>query len=686
MPIMGMFPQSGGTDKQPTQGSENAVQSGGVYDALSKKQDTLTGSQGQAVGFDGNGKAVAVEVGSVNLFANATSVPGYLSDANDGNISGPSAEGKERTSDYISVVAGENITVQTWATSTATSGNLHYMIDYMWFTDKAPGSHINNKTRVSGGSTGFNHAIIVTAKAPANAKYVRVSARLYSDGKMKIERGSVATDWSPAPEDVDKRIEDLAAKTAEFLPNRYVARWDKIQNTCTRMYDAANITTDITHFAYRGSVDPAYNNPFDNIYPWSHRKVCKVDKEKYQELYKSGGDIMKSITLWEGDPGFHIGPDAPGMDMVYSPEYWYRQWSDGTYVYWGIADKAIDGWKHSPERLLARYLASLDPTDQKLTSLAGDVPYVDTISIAQLHKLANDMDMTIDTVEAWCAETCLMVVEAANVNVQQAWGEGVSSLYRAFSEHPKEAGNSVNTVNLPSAMKSFCIPGAILAFGAANDRGTVARRPVVSVADVDASTIKVTFGGDPVTYTTAHFVSIHGLYNSPDEEIGSKSGWIGTTQNRSTAYYRGRNCWGNCYHYLLGLYREQNTNHIWAAPTEEIADSLDQLDKAQCVDTGCVLPVVNGAQGEGYIKELYLNDDYPCAPLCKAIGGDSTKPVGDYCWWPASTAGNTICLAGASAAAGLLVGRFAAYWHRASSVAWWNYAVSLSSKNPKGGV
>lgn len=58
-------PQSGGgtivTDATPTQGSQNPIQSGGVFDALEAKQDTLTGTQGQLVGFDAQGAAVPVE-------------------------------------------------------------------------------------------------------------------------------------------------------------------------------------------------------------------------------------------------------------------------------------------------------------------------------------------------------------------------------------------------------------------------------------------------------------------------------------------------------------------------------------------------------------------------------------------------------------------------------------------------
>lgn len=48
-------------DDEPLQDSENAVKSGGVFTELQKKQDKLSGSLGQIVGFDANGNAIARE-------------------------------------------------------------------------------------------------------------------------------------------------------------------------------------------------------------------------------------------------------------------------------------------------------------------------------------------------------------------------------------------------------------------------------------------------------------------------------------------------------------------------------------------------------------------------------------------------------------------------------------------------
>lgn len=188
-------------------------------------QATLTGTVGQVVGFNSSGAAQAVEVGGRNLFILCNSVSGYLNDNSDGTILPPSSSSiNERTSDYIQVEKGEILTIQTWAT--ALSGIVYgrYMFDYQWFKEKSPESHIGNKTRFTGGELGFNHAIGITNPAPDEAKYIRVDARFYSDGKIKVERGSIATDWTPAPEDAFEALykRTMHLYNATFTVNGWV--------------------------------------------------------------------------------------------------------------------------------------------------------------------------------------------------------------------------------------------------------------------------------------------------------------------------------------------------------------------------------------------------------------------------------------------------------------------------------
>lgn len=661
--------------------------------ALAKKQDVLTGTAGQVVGFDAGGKAVAAEVGGTNLYTGTKDFSG------DNWVSSALRTWDRESEKYkdLSVISKspryngvyQNIDVKPGEVFTFSFyGKAETEQDVAVMVMSKDGNFAIITPAVTTVTLSTEWAryhvtvSVASAEGPLKLKIDKLEdnqTRYYICG-LKLERGTVATDWSPAPEDLVYKWQ-----TEGVVPHRYVVRWDKKQAKCMRMYDAANITTDTAHFAYHGSVDPDYDNPFDKLYPWSHRKLCKADKAKYKELYEAGGNVLEAITKWEDEPGFKLGPELDGMDMVYTPEFWMKQWEDGGYVYVGVADGPIYGWEHVPEMVLGRYLASQD--GEGLTSRAGDIPYADTISLKGLHDAAKKDNLTLDTIQTWDAETVLMVVEYASLNCQTAIGQSVCNLFRSNDNDKPKEDKTGNEVTLPSGIKPYCIPGAILDFGTAKDRCNTARRIVESVTDAEEGYVTVTFSGEPVTYTTETFCSIHGLYNAPDEQIGSKSGYIGT-DGKCNAYYRGRNCWGNCYHYLLGAYREKDTGHIWVAPDEETADELDGLNKEKCIDTGCALPnAKEGTAADGWISELHLLSEYPMAPFCKAVnGGTSGDPVGDYCWWPALNAADTICIAGAGASNGLSVGRFAANWRNASSGAWWDHAASLAFKIPRGGV
>lgn len=58
---------NGTLDEIPTQDSDNAVKSGGVYAALLNKQDELVGTAGQVVGFDADGHAIAQDAAAAVL-------------------------------------------------------------------------------------------------------------------------------------------------------------------------------------------------------------------------------------------------------------------------------------------------------------------------------------------------------------------------------------------------------------------------------------------------------------------------------------------------------------------------------------------------------------------------------------------------------------------------------------------
>lgn len=127
-----------------------------------------------------------------NLFSQSTATSGYVG---GGGAVYPATSSSEIVSDYISVSAGSNYTFQMWGTTP--SGNSNWYGIGLYDSDK------NFISRVA--PTGKNQTsdtvehVSTTLTTTSTMAYVRVSFRKFNDYKAKLEKGSVATDWSLNP-------------------------------------------------------------------------------------------------------------------------------------------------------------------------------------------------------------------------------------------------------------------------------------------------------------------------------------------------------------------------------------------------------------------------------------------------------------------------------------------------------
>ena len=155
-----------------------------------------------------------VEVGKAfanhqNLFLSSTATKGFLGNAGVINVANNTQ--KEITSDFISVEPNEKIIFQHWVTLPENG-----MAWTAWqFFDK-------NKNPIDVRRTGMNAYKTTTGKqhninqiiVPANAYFIRVSARMYNDGLIKIEHGSVPSDYSVAPNDALEAVKTVQSQLA----------------------------------------------------------------------------------------------------------------------------------------------------------------------------------------------------------------------------------------------------------------------------------------------------------------------------------------------------------------------------------------------------------------------------------------------------------------------------------------
>lgn len=175
--------------------SETDTKATNAATAASNAQTTASNAQTAAT----NAQTAVnnLEIGGRNLYIESTAVDGYLTAS--GTIAPP--DKYNRTSDFIPVEAGQQYVASIWNDDYATYQPWWCL---QWFdSSKSYLSQafrevldVNYKTR------------LVTARA--NAVYCRFGARYLSatapHSKVKLENGNKATDWTPAPEDVDSSI------------------------------------------------------------------------------------------------------------------------------------------------------------------------------------------------------------------------------------------------------------------------------------------------------------------------------------------------------------------------------------------------------------------------------------------------------------------------------------------------
>ena len=150
-----------------------------------------------------------VEVGKAfaehqNLFLTSTLTKGFLGNA--GIINVANATQKEVTSDFISVNPNEKIIFHHWVTLPENG-----MAWTAWqFFDKNKNPIDNRKPGLNAYKTtvGKQHNINQIT-VPANAYFVRFSARMYDDGLIKVEKGSAPSDYSVAPNDALEAVKTV---------------------------------------------------------------------------------------------------------------------------------------------------------------------------------------------------------------------------------------------------------------------------------------------------------------------------------------------------------------------------------------------------------------------------------------------------------------------------------------------
>nr|DAK02250.1 MAG TPA: Neck appendage protein [Caudoviricetes sp.] len=147
-----------------------------------------------------------------NLYISSKSKKGFLTF--EGGIAGADQRKKEIVSDLISVTPKSNMVFQHWVTVPANEPDGKAWFVWQFFD--------GYKKKIYERFSGENAYKIVSGKqhnvnvitVPEQARFVKISARMYDDGLIKIERGTIASNYTQAPSDTDEAVRTVQNQLA----------------------------------------------------------------------------------------------------------------------------------------------------------------------------------------------------------------------------------------------------------------------------------------------------------------------------------------------------------------------------------------------------------------------------------------------------------------------------------------
>lgn len=233
-----------------------------------------------------------LEIGGRNLIVERNISNGWVNSSgtliNDSNYI---------ATDYIPVTPGDTIVFQLWSPSSTKT----------WIDDTYFDSDKNYITGYDGEYVISNH-IVRTYTVPAGASYVRMSYGWATGYKVKLEIGNKATDWTPAPEDVDAGIANAAKVATNFME-----------------YDSANglimgNKTSGTWSGYRSQILPGSFNVLDasSTVLASFGPTTVIGEEEKANLHLTFNNL--SMVDRDGTKFFEVG-DNRNADGIATIKY-----------------------------------------------------------------------------------------------------------------------------------------------------------------------------------------------------------------------------------------------------------------------------------------------------------------------------------------------------------------------------
>lgn len=401
----------------------------------------------------------------------------------------------------------------------------------------------------------------------------------------------------------------------------------------------------------------------------------------YEALVKG-----EKIVATEGSYEFEMHKDDDEYDadvFVMFPKGYGRRYIDGDgneYRY--ISDKKLSGYVPSPLHFVENTEYNVvgitkygwcDDGKGGICSRAGKPKRVsiswqdfETKSVARgagIHAM-NFADVT------WLQH--LGCIKYADRNWQSVVGNGVMSGYLAKEQCCTVSQDSASSIIVANDTAKDFTAGDAIHFSSTSMSAGIYTRKILSITDYDESNKAINVDG-PAFKTIA---GASGFYRAVsysggcDTVLGLDGEISGGTNGRKSVLTLGiENFYANDWKLLGGAFRQGTGLYVNPAPLTAPAWPSSVED---ALAKGWIKFDVDFSPTSGYINELAYSNSYPLISIPKTVGGNSSKPVGDY-FYISSDAELRAVLFGGALIDGLVAGPFFVALRSGLGSAWFAY-------------
>ena len=387
----------------------------------------------------------------------------------------------------------------------------------------------------------------------------------------------------------------------------------------------------------------------------------------YEALVKNG-----KIVATEGSLSFEKYKDDDEYDadvFVMFPKGYARRYYDGDgneYRY--VSDRRLAGYVPSP----LHYVEGVEYNEVGITKYGWcdngsggccsrankpklvSIPWqtFETKSVARgagIHALSY-MDYT------WLQH--LGCIKYANRNWQSTVGNGVMNGYTDVSKACTVSQDSSASIIVDNATAAKFAAGDSIFLNSVNLNGGILTRKILFIESYNDSNKRITVDGNAFKSTagTSGFYRACSYSGECDSVLGLDGEVSGGTDGRKSVLTLGiENLYANDWKLPGNAIRVGQDVYINPKPLSAPAwasSANDAITKGW-IRLENILP-----SGNGYVKALAYNANYPLVSVPSTVGGNSSTPVGDYFYTDTTTADTRILLLGGSLRAGANAGPF----------------------------